>query len=71
LNLSKNFEENNTIKSKVQIRLNDKSIFEESLIIDSPHKTDLLSYGPNKYDLLYSLGRGSFGTVIKGKYKGR
>ncbi|CAH1373320.1 unnamed protein product [Tenebrio molitor] len=69
LNLSKNSEENNTIKSKVQIRLNDKSV-SESLIIDSPHKTDLLSYGPNKYDLLYSLGRGSFGTVIKGKYKG-
>lgn len=70
MNLSKNSEENNTIKSKVQIRLNDKSV-SESLIIDSPHKTDLLSYGPNKYDLLYSLGRGSFGTVIKGKYKGR
>ncbi|KYB29300.1 Tyrosine-protein kinase Src64B-like Protein [Tribolium castaneum] len=71
LNFSHDFQAHNPVKNPIQIKVTQENLAEDSLIIDSPHKSELLTYGLNKYDLLYILGKGSFGTVIKGNYHGK
>ncbi|XP_063909848.1 serine/threonine-protein kinase mos [Zophobas morio] len=43
---------------------------EESLNLNTPRKESLLNNGLNKYDLPHLIGKGSFGTVLKGNCKG-
>ncbi|XP_044258917.1 serine/threonine-protein kinase mos [Tribolium madens] len=72
LNFSKELQVQKSVKNNtIQIKVTQETDCENSLIIDSPYKSELLNYGLSKYDLLYILGKGSFGTVIKGNYHGK